>query len=116
MQLSARQYGGENIFAQSMAEMSYRKSRMLASTGASNLNHSMHSARLPQLSRSFSSSKSAKLKLATLEGALSALDQQLHELRLETRVTLPPFRSRGGTAISSRTTSPKTAWGCSGWS
>ena len=86
MNLSARQYGGESIFNHSMADMALRKNRMLVSTGLSNLNSSMQMTRLPQLSRSFSSSKSAKLKLTTMDGTLSAITQQLQELRLETRV------------------------------
>lgn len=42
--------------------------------------------RLPQLSRSSSSSKSTKLKLTTIEATLSALSQQIHEMKLDTRV------------------------------
>jgi hypothetical protein len=100
MNLSARQYAGDNIFAQSMADMALRKNRMLASTGFSNLNSSMQMTRLPQLSRSFSSSKSAKLKLTTIEGTLSAISQQLQELRLETRVLRWVCRNRAGIATS----------------
>jgi hypothetical protein len=69
--------------------MNPRKNRLLASTGFSNLNNSMQTTRLPQLSRSFSSSKSTKLKLTTIEATLSAMSQQLQELRLDTRVNLP---------------------------
>lgn len=53
--------------------MSLRKNRMLASTGFSNGNKSMYTTKLPQLSRSFSSSKSTKLKLTTIEGTLSSI-------------------------------------------
>jgi hypothetical protein len=100
MNLSARQHGGESIFNQSMADMAQRKNRMLASTGFSKLNSSMQMTRLPQLSRSFSSSQSAKLKLTTIEGTLRAISQQLHELRLETRVSERLSRNLAGIATS----------------
>ena len=64
-------------YAQSATELYPRKNRFLASTGFSNLNSSMHTPRLPQLSRSFSSSKSTKLKLTTIEATLSSISQQL---------------------------------------
>jgi hypothetical protein len=92
LNLSARQYNSDGIFTQSMADMTLRKNRMLASTGFANLNNSMHTTRLPQLSRSFSSSKSTKLKLTTIEATLSSISQQLQELRLETRVCLTLFK------------------------
>jgi hypothetical protein len=81
MNYTARQYGNEpeSIFTHSMAELNSRKNRFLASTGFSQLNNSMMATtRLPQLSRSFSSSKSTKLKLTTLEATLSSISQQLH--------------------------------------
>lgn len=71
---------------QSSTDIYPRKNRLLASTGFSQLNSSMHMPRLPQLSRSFSSSKSAKLKLTTIEASLSSIQQQLHELKMDTRV------------------------------
>jgi hypothetical protein len=76
-----RQYANEpeSIFTHSMAELYPRKNRFLASTGFSQLNNSMiTTTRLPQLSRSFSSSKSTKLKLTTIEATLSSISQQLH--------------------------------------
>lgn len=79
---------GETLFYRSMADMHARKSKILATTGFSNLNHSTNGGRLPELtrSRSFSSTKSAKLKLTTLDATLSSIQQQLHELQLDTRV------------------------------
>ena len=65
MNLTARSQAYEQPF-HSASDLYPRKNRFLASTGFSNLNSSMHASRLPQLSRSFSSSKSAKLKLTTI--------------------------------------------------
>lgn len=82
LNLTARNFASDS-YAQSAADLTSRKYRVLASTGFSNLNSSMHmTSRLPQLSRSFSSTKSAKLKLTTIEGTLSTISQQLHELKL----------------------------------
>ena len=67
-----------NSYAQSASELQPRKNRFLASTGFSNLNSSMQMTKLPQLSRSFSSSKSTKLKLTTIEAGLSSISQQVH--------------------------------------
>ncbi len=75
-------YNNNQQYAQSAVELQPRKNRFLASTGFTNLNSSMQNPRLPQLNRSFSSSKSAKLKLTTIEATLSAISQQLHELKL----------------------------------
>lgn len=87
MNMTARNFAYDS-FAQSATELYPRKNRLMGSTGLTNLNSSMHMSgnRLPQLSRSFSGSKSAKLKLTTIEGSLSSIGQQLHELKLETRV------------------------------
>lgn len=63
---TARDFSYNNHYAQSATELLPRKNRFLASTGFSNLNSSMQVGRLPQLSRSFSGSKSAKLKLTTI--------------------------------------------------
>lgn len=83
LNLTSRQYRNDELLSQSMADMNPRKNRLLASTGFSNLNNTGNGGtRLPQLSRSFSSSKSTKLKLTTIEGTLSSITQQLHELRL----------------------------------
>jgi hypothetical protein len=75
---TTRNFSYSNNYAQSASELQPRKNKFLASTGFSNLNSSMQVGRLPQLSRSFSSSKSAKLKLTTIEATLSAMSQQLH--------------------------------------
>lgn len=75
---TARNFSYNNSYTQSAVELPPRKNRFLASTGFSNLNSSMQGTRLPQLSRSFSSSKSAKLKLTTIEATLSSMSQQLH--------------------------------------
>ena len=77
----------------SVTELNPRKNRLLASTGFSQLNSSMQMPRLPQLSRSFSGSKSAKLKMTTIEASLSSLQQQIHEVKMDTRVKPLQFRS-----------------------
>jgi len=63
----------------------------MASTAFTNLGST--SNRLPQLNRSFSGStgKSTKLKLTTIDATLSTISQELHDLRLETRVNLLSF-------------------------
>jgi hypothetical protein len=76
---------------------SARKNRLLSST---NWNQGLNQVRLPQLSRSSSSSKSTKLKLTTIEATLSAIQQDIHNLKLETRVAMVSFRNRGDSAIS----------------
>ena len=78
---TARQSFDNSFHFQSATDMYPRKNRLLASTGFSQLNSSMHTPRLPQLSRSQSFSKSAKLKLTTIEATLSTISQQLHELK-----------------------------------
>lgn len=83
MNMTARNFAYDN-FAQSATELYPRKHRLMGSTGLTNLNSSVHvgGSRLPQLSRSCSGSKSAKLKLTTIEATLSTMSQQLHELKL----------------------------------
>jgi hypothetical protein len=68
-----------------------RKNKFMASTAFTNLGST--SNRLPQLNRSFSGStgKSTKLKLTTIDATLSTISQELHDLRLETRVNLLSF-------------------------
>ena len=83
MNLTSRNFAYDN-FAQSASELYPRKNRLMGSTGFTNMNSSMNmnNTRLPQLSRSYSGSKSAKLKLTTIEGTLSSMAQQLQELKL----------------------------------
>ena len=94
----------DGVFYRSMTDMSgARRSKMLNSTGLSNLHQGSMTSRLPELnrSRSFSSSsKSTKLKLTTLDATLSSLAQQLHELKMDTRVSNQPFSNRGGSVTS----------------
>jgi hypothetical protein len=65
--MTARNFAYDN-FAQSATDLYPRKNRLMGSTGLTNMNSSMHmtNTRLPQLSRSYSGSKSAKLKLTTI--------------------------------------------------
>lgn len=65
MSYSGRQYG-EMQQAQSDMDLNPRKNRFLSTTGFSNPLQNINSMRLPQLSRSSSSSKSTKLKLTTI--------------------------------------------------
>lgn len=74
-----------------------RKNRLLSST---NWNQGINQVRLPQLSRSSSSSKSTKLKLTTIEATLSAIQQDIHNLKLETRVRIDSFSNLGDFVIS----------------
>lgn len=96
----------------SASELYPRKNRFLASTGFSNLNSSMQTPRLPQLSRSFSSSKSAKLKLTTIEASLSVIGQQLHELRHDTRVLHWWYSNLEDIVIFWKMTWERISWGC----
>lgn len=99
LNMTARNFNPES-YAQSTGDLTSRKYRIMASTGFSNLNSSMRlTGRLPQLSRSFSSTKSAKLKLTTIEGTLSAMSQQLNELKSSTRVIIDRFSSLADTVI-----------------
>jgi hypothetical protein len=97
LNLTARSQAYDSF--QSTTDLHPRKNRFLASTGLSNFNSSIHMPRLPQLSRSFSSSKSAKLKLTTIEATLSSISQQLHELKMETRVSIETRRNLDAFAI-----------------
>ena len=94
LNMTARSSYDNPLHFQSATDIYPRKNRLLASTGFSQLNSSMHNPRLPQLSRSFSSSKSAKLKLTTIEATLSSISQQLHELKMDTRVKHKVFRNQ----------------------
>lgn len=84
MSYAGRQYAEPQ--AQSAIDLNPRKNRFLSSTGFSNPNPISNTMRLPQLNRSTSSSKSTKLKLTTIEGTLSSIEQDLHNLKQETRV------------------------------
>jgi hypothetical protein len=72
---------------QSALDLNARKTRVLSSTTGFNPKE-VNPGRLPQLTRSFSTSKSTKLKLTTIEATLAAMDQDLHQLKSETRVTI----------------------------
>jgi len=93
MSYTGRQYP-DTQQAQSAIDLNPRKNRFLSTTGFSNPNQNLNSMRLPQLSRSSSSSKSTKLKLTTMEGTLSAIEQDLHNLKQETRVTHTSCRNQ----------------------
>jgi hypothetical protein len=74
-----RQYNDAPL-GQSLNDLNSRKNRFLSTTGFSNpLN--INTVRLPQMARSSSSSKSAKLKLTTIEATLSSIEQELHNLK-----------------------------------
>jgi hypothetical protein len=96
MSYTGRQYADMQQ-AQSAIDLNPRKNRFLSTTGFSNPAQMVNSMRLPQLSRSSSSSKSTKLKLTTLEGSLSAIEQDLHNLKQETRVIPISYRNQDDT-------------------
>jgi cell division septum initiation protein DivIVA len=107
MSYSGRQYQQQ---AQSAIDLNPRKNRFLSSTGFSNPINPNNTMRLPQLARSSSSSKSTKLKLTTIEATLSAIEQDTHNLKQETRVSYQRYRNQGDTRTSS-----KTSWGNRNW-
>ena len=96
MSYNGRQYADMQQ-AQSAIDLNPRKNRFLSTTGFSNPAQNINSMRLPQLSRSSSSSKSTKLKLTTLEGSLSAIEQDIHNLKQETRVIAISCRNHDDT-------------------
>lgn len=73
---------------QSALDLNTRKTRVLSSTTGFNIKE-VNPRGLPQISRSSSSfSKSSKLKLTTIEATLTSMDQDLHQLKSETRVSM----------------------------
>ena len=99
LNMTARSSYDNPLHFQSATDIYTRKNRLLATTGFSQLNSSMHNPRLPQLSRSFSSSKSTKLKLTTIDATLSSISQQIHELKMDTRVQNEIFSNQEGFVI-----------------
>jgi hypothetical protein len=65
-------------YPNSSFNLSYRNNKILGSTGLSHMNNSM-TTRLPQLSRSFSSSssKSAKIKLSNIDESLIDINHKI---------------------------------------
>ena len=115
MSYTGRQYQ-DSQQVQSAIDLNPRKNRLLSSTGFSNLNQNLNSMRLPQLSRSSSSSKSTKLKLTTLEGTLSAIEQDIHNVKQETRVIHPSYRNRDAIPIFWRMSWESRSWDSSNYS
>ena len=79
-------YSGTPIGAQSAIDFHTRKNKALSFGSAAGSQALFNSQKLPQLSRSSSLSKSAKLKLTTIEASLSSMSQEMHDLKMDTRV------------------------------
>ena len=84
MNLSDRLQVHETRYTQSYGEFANR-TKMLNSTFGSN------TVRLPQLSRSFSSSKNNMKKMGDLDSNLATIANRIRELQLETRVNFEPI-------------------------
>ena len=85
-------FNGTSIGAQSAIDFNSRKNKALSfGTPLASQPHFL-SQKLPQLGRSSSLSssvsKSTKLKLTTIEATLSSMSQELHNLKVDTRVFL----------------------------
>lgn len=84
---SSKMSGGP-IGTQSALDFYSRKNRVVSYGSTQGSIPKFNTKILPEINRSSStSSKSTKLRLITIEGTLSAMDQDLHQLKGETRVT-----------------------------
>jgi hypothetical protein len=80
---------------QSASDFNIRKNRALSQTTGqeSQLYNSTKLPQLPQLGRSSSFSKSAKLKLTTIDAKLTTMAQSAQDLKMETRVLFDSHRN-----------------------
>ena len=88
-------YSGGNLGTQSAMDFHPRNKALSFGSALGSQPH-FNSQKLPQLGRSMSLSKSAKLKLTTIEAGLSTMSQELHDLKMDTRVLLPLLRNLVG--------------------
>ena len=78
---------GPPLTTQSALDFNSRKTKALSFNSGQTSNSQFNTQKLPQIGRSISlSSKSAKLKLTTIEANVSTMTQEVHDLRMDTRV------------------------------
>lgn len=90
MKLLERNQMHETRFSQSFSEFNGTRYKPLNSTRNSFTSRNSHSHKLPQLSRSFSSStaKSTTKKLFDMDEKVQDLSKKVHDLKLQTRVKI----------------------------